>query len=345
MLVTAIARELGAPRRPAIVAALVMVLCTEMFVYARSFFAESLATFMLTLAVYGYLRIDRRRAVAAIGIAGLVLAKPQLVFVALALIAAATIGLPRRSRIAGIAVGLGAVAFATALHMVHNVARFGDPTDFGGEDRTLDGSALAPGTAIESLGVLFVSPGRGLLIYSPLAALGLVTLVVHRRGHRVVAIAIAVVVAAIFVGMLNPGGGVNWGSRYLVPIIPLAAVGLAFLPPRQRGLAFALGAWGFLVNLPTALVPFESAYRLPVAAGEEPSAIYWSIAHGPIVRVWDQIPEVFDDRGAWITWWREVPGTATPVALLLSLAAVTAAAWIVRRSLGGPPGTRDTLAG
>ena len=340
VLVVLIARELGADRRASILAAVAMVLCTEMFVYARSFFTASLAAFVLTLAVYGYMRFERRTVLAALGTFGIVMAKPQLVFVALALVAAASLSYRGRARAMSLAVGAGAIALATLVHGLHNLARFDSASDFGGEQRTLDGSALAPDAVIDALGLLFVSPGRGLLVYSPLAAVGFVALILRTRGTRLAGIAVAVAAAALLVAILNPGGGVNWGTRYLVPVIPIACVGLAVMPRAWRPAALALGVWGLLVNLPTAIVPFESAYRGPVAARQEPSTIYWLFDDGPIVRVWNQFPDVFDNRSAWILWWREVPEAAVPIAVFISLAALLAAGWPVAKALQRRADTR-----
>jgi hypothetical protein len=230
VLVTAIARELGASRRPAIAAGVAMVLCTEMFVYARSFFAESLAAFLLTLGVYGYLRLEKRVVLTVTGTAGVVLAKPQLVFVVIALVLAASFGRPRRGLVLALAVGVGSIALATAIHVVANVARFDDATDFGGEARMLHLDALAPAAVIKALGLLTISPGRGILVYSPLIVVGFIALLVTRRRHRVAAMAIAILLGSLFLAVLDPGGGVNWGTRYLTPIMPLAAVGLASCP-------------------------------------------------------------------------------------------------------------------
>jgi hypothetical protein len=331
-LTAVIARDLGAPRRAAIAAALAALLCTEMFVYARSFFTASLAALMVTIAVYGYLDVERRRWIAALGTAGLVLARPQLVFVALALVAVGGISKSRRASIIGVGTGLAAIAVATLIHMAYNYARFGNVTDFGGDDRTLHASALAPGAIVDAVALLLVSPGRGLLVYSPLAIVGLAG-IVRFAPARFTRIAVAVFLSALFVGVLNPGGGVNWGTRYLAPVIPIAIVGLALLPRSWRPLYVLAGLWGFLVSLPTAVIPFESSYRAPVAAQVEPKTIYWSLADGPIVRLWDQLPGVFGHQDAWLVWWREVPGQLVPIAVLFSVAAVIIAGALVWRSM------------
>jgi len=60
----------------------------------------------------------------------------------------------------------------------------------------------------------------------------------------------------------NWGGGWCWGPRYLLPILPLAfvAVGLAADRPRAGGIARALCAAGFIINL-LGVVVSEDAYR------------------------------------------------------------------------------------
>ena len=196
---------------------------------------------------------------------------------------------------------------------------------------------------IDSLALLTVSPGRGFLVYSPIAALGLAVLVKQRYRTRYAAIVVAAFVGAMVVALLNPGGGVNWGTRYLLPVIPLGVTGLALLPRGLGALAAGFGAWGLLIHLPTILVPFESAYRGPVAAGRSPSSLYWSIESGPIVQLWNQFPSVLSERSSWVIWWRELPGLWLWMGAAISLALVGVSVWLVARALRA--GERGTVVG
>ncbi len=81
-------------------------------------------------------------------------------------------------------------------------------------------------TALE----LLIAP-RGLLVLTPVVLLGIVgTVLMYRRGRRAEALTIAGVALAFFVydtGYWLPFGGGTPGPRFLVPVLPFLALGLA----------------------------------------------------------------------------------------------------------------------
>ena len=90
---------------------------------------------------------------------------------------------------------------------------------------------------------LTVSPFRGIFWYSPVLLLGLVGALPFTRRHRWEGLAFLLIVALHILGYsryLYWSGGVAWGSRYMLPIIPflllLAAPVFAWLidTPRPR---------------------------------------------------------------------------------------------------------------
>lgn len=340
LLARRIALEWGASPRAAWIAPLALLLGTQMIMYSRSFFAESLAAFFATLMIWALQRRDTRNLWVMLGATGLVLAKPQLVFLAIALIFAGGLG-SRRT----LAWGCAGIAVATLLHGLHNEVRWGSVTQFG-TDRELHKAAMAPDRLLDALTLLVASPGRGLLFFSPVVALGLVVGLVripHARGRWLL---IAVTIAALGMAAMNPGGGVNWGSRYLLPLIPAACAAVALAGGVLRPVIATLVGWSFLLQLPVLFVAAESAYRVPISAGALPKEIYWSWTNGPAVEAWKVLADSFSDPALLLVWWREVPGSLRPVAILVSVGLCLLSAWLARgayRRAAREPGHADQI--
>ncbi len=272
---------LGATRLRSVLAGLTIIFATEIAVYYRSFFAETLAALLVCVVIAGFLRADRWRAAAPVAIVALILAKPQLVLAGLVLGAIfAVLEHRRRPLVAAVAGTL----VGTLVYAGYNFLRFSDVTDFGGDARLYHAAALAPVKIIEAIGLLFVSPGRGWLIYSPIVILGL--LGAWRLRTQPLAIAAVGVLVAVVVPYLgNPGSGFEWGTRYFVPAIP-AFVALAWAAPAPRWAAPALAILGFVIVAPTFVAFYERAYAEQGAAGRAPSTLYWSVERAPLVDIW-----------------------------------------------------------
>jgi hypothetical protein len=272
---------LGAPRRRAVLAGVTIIFATEVAVYYRSFFAETLATLFVCVVIAGFLRNDRWRAVAPVAIVALILTKPQLVLVGLVLGAIFSVLEHRRRPLVE---GVAATVVGTLVYAGYNVLRFSDVTDFGGDARVYHAAALAPLRLIEAAGLLVASPGRGWLIYSPIVILGFVgAWRLRAQPLAIAAVGVLVAVAVPYLG--NPGSGFEWGSRYLVPAIP-AFVALAWAAPAPRWAAPALAILGLVIVAPTFVSPYERAYAEQTAAGHPPSALYWSVARAPLLDIW-----------------------------------------------------------
>jgi hypothetical protein len=99
--------------------------------------------------------------------------------------------------------------------------------------------------------------GRGLLVLTPvlvLAAIGVVLM--YRRGHRAEALTIGAVATAYFLydsGYWQPYGGGTPGPRFLIPMLPFLALGLAFAYRRLPATTLALAVPSALCMLAASL--------------------------------------------------------------------------------------------
>ena len=110
---------------------------------------------------------------------------------------------------------------------------------------------------------LLISPGKGLIFFSPLVIVGLLGWPLFLRRHRLLAASAALAVAAAALGharMHEWAGDQAWGPRYMVPvaalfIIPVACLLEQYLGDRRRYRTPLLGVclvaiWAFAVQLP-----------------------------------------------------------------------------------------------
>lgn len=260
-----IARELDAGRRAAIAAGVALFFGTELLTYSRRLYTESLCALLVAVAAWGLLGSGRRRVAGHLAIALAVLAKPTMVFVGLGL--AAALAAHERS-LRPVLTAAAATAVGGLLYLGYNELRFDDLLYFRGSADSLaqaigdyghPDSKPIPIRAAIGLGVLLVSPGNGLLLYSPLAVLGAVALIRARR-NPVAAVCLAGAVAVLAAYLLQPYGG-NWGTRYLVPALPLLIAGVATLRGRAARLAIALACLTFVSQLPNLVAINERYYR------------------------------------------------------------------------------------
>jgi hypothetical protein len=112
--------------------------------------------------------------------------------------------------------------------------------------------------------------GRGLLVLTPvlvLAAVGVVLM--HRRGHRAEALTIAGVSATYFLydsAYWQPYGGGTPGPRFLIPMLPFIALGLAFAYRRLPATTLALA-------IPSALCMLVASLTYPLI-GEQGTGLW-----------------------------------------------------------------------
>jgi len=133
---------------------------------------------------------------------------------------------------------------------LYNLARFGSPFDLGGWPRhPVWGNPLfgVPG--------LLVSPGKGILWYSPVIVLQLWALRALWHKKPILAMTVIAMTASHFAFIASLsfyGGDWAWGPRYLVTTIPLLALGLPLLQlgsRARRWVAQMVVGLGLLVQL------------------------------------------------------------------------------------------------
>lgn len=355
----AIARELGASRRVSTVVALAVLLGTELLTYSRTLFAEPLGALCVGTAAWGLLGTGRRRKLGLVAIALAILAKPQLLLAGLGIAAGVALR-DRRARTlidGAIATAAGGVAY-----LAYNWVRFGSPTNFGGSAHSL-GAAAGPSEAqtflplrlARGLAVQLVSPGNGVLWYSPLAVLGAIALALRWR-HRAAPALLLGSAGILAVYTLEPYSSA-WGDRFLVPTLPLLCAGLAVLPRAWFRVALVVGALTFVSQLPNVVGYYNRFYRegdRHLAPGQlhhqnDP----WNLRDSQLIGVWSSATHELRDaskssaatlvhassatgggsRGELLLrtlalWWWMLPAIGVPTAL-------GAALWVVMLVGGG----------
>lgn len=359
-MTVAIAWQLGATRRAGVLAGCAFAFATEALTYARTFYAETLAAFFVAASVWALAQDARRRWWAAPALALAILAKPQMVLVGPAI----GFALALRTRDAvPVLIASAGTAVGAAVYGAYNWLRFESVTNFGGESRELGTDNYSPGALLDSLGLLLVSPGRGVIWFSPIVLVGAYLLI--RRWREPLALACLAASGAILaIALGNPGEGYIWASRYLVPALPLlcAAVGLA--SGRLRHAAVAAAVIGVVVALPTTVAYFERYYAENRDAGRVASQRYWTFPEGPLLGVWGSAARQLEAAGRTdvaelvkrneteapggfthesvrsqerlrvvALWWWVLPagGVPWPIGALVMVAAVTLGAYLLLR--------------
>lgn len=316
-----LALRLGASRGAAVAAAVSMVFTSPLWVYAKSFMAEPLQAIGLLLAIAGAAlarestslpAADRRAAErwSMLGVFLAVSAKasmlPPIVIGVLAT------GLVRERAIRGPLVGL---AFALAGHLAYNLARFGDPwqSGYGGQASL---AAFSTPILVGLHGLVF-SSGKGLAWFAPLVwlvpwgASAMMRERAHREAPRSVAAHSAArgALAATFTVLVQAatfqhwGGDGSWGPRYLVPVLPLLFLLLAFAlthaSAARRRIAWVLAACGLLVQLGGVGVYYgvqmrvagDYPYSLPLEHPKFMESSHWNPRYSPIAGHWALLVE------------------------------------------------------
>ena len=286
----AAARALGAGSGAAFAATLMLGFATPLWVYSKSFMAEPLQALGLLLALTGSARAaagERRGTkLAALGVLLAVSAKlvmlPLAVLVLWPLAGRRSDGTP----VPGRAWVLGALLAALAGHLVYNFARFGTPLETG-YGRQAGASAWSTPLWVGLYGLL-LSSGKGVVWFAPavlLVARGVARMRHLAGGERSgVAIAARRASAAIlatcgFAVVLYSrfehwAGDGSFGPRYLVPVLPLAMLAVAFaltgVSRAVKRVAWGLGALGLLVQVGGVFIYFGAQMR---EAGDYPYSL------------------------------------------------------------------------
>jgi hypothetical protein len=195
----------------------------------------------------------------------------------------------RRRLVAALAlpIVLGAITY-----LGYNLYRFDDPFETG-----YQGLEYGPGKAPFAALGLYLSPGKGLAWYSPLAIIGLLGLIALWRRERTLAIAI---VAGMALGTLPYltafWSDDTWGPRYLVPVAWLLLLPIAWwaTTKRRRLIAGGVLAVAIWVQLAGTLVGF----------GPQTSALLYGYTgvkvYGPYVGVPEEEIPYGDDPIRWV---------------------------------------------
>ena len=159
-----------------------------------------------------------------------------------------------RRRIELLAALAGPALLAVAGQLAYNWLRHGGLMDFGNEER-LSPTFAAP---LNWIG-LFASPGKGLLLYSPLVVLGLLGLPAVWRHDRRLALALAgpLVLLSAFISVSAHWSDEVWGPRYLVPVafLPLLALPWWVTNAARRRVAGGVAVLAVVVQLVAVAVP------------------------------------------------------------------------------------------
>ncbi len=227
---------------------------------SKTLFSEPFQALCLTAGFYHLLLFKEKQktnpmnACAAGFFLGMMTAtKPFLAFILIPLISYFLIsmvkgGWKRPGATASAVLFFGALAAWGALILYYNYLRFGDVMQFGylgGTDR--DGIYAFKTPLLIGIHGLLLSPGKGLIYYSPILILSIAAyknFAVRHRAEAIVIAAVAVIIVLAYSKWNAWHGDFSWGPRFLSPVVPLlllVASGL-FEPG-----GIAAKAWGKLL--------------------------------------------------------------------------------------------------
>lgn len=316
MLMFLLALDLGAAILPAVALALLFGFTTIEWAYAHDAFdvgPTATALLLTLLAVNRGLRGSSSRWLilggAAAGFA-VALRLPSLLCVPVfaAYIVAVTWRLGVASLVRRAVAFGGPLAAALLLLGWYNWVRFGDPLQSG---YTLASDYYGfGGSPLSGVSGLLFSPGRSILLYSPILVAALTGLPLLWRRHRALT---ATVMAIVIANLLFYGayavwwGGWNWGARYLVPFTPFLILPLLpvlqrwrDLPHMARRAIYGLAAAGVVVQLLDIGVDFQHQVQLLRDAGvNPPDAQWWTPRYSGIWRHGEAVLGLFNGSAAY----------------------------------------------
>ena len=297
----AAARALDVAPRPAFAAALLLGFTTPLWVYAKSFMAEPLEALGLLLALGGAARAaggaPRAARVAALG--ALLAVSAKLSMLPLTLAALAPLLWPPARRWGW---PVAALAAALAGHGLYDRARFGNLLETGYGAQASPAAFTTP-IAVGLYGLL-ISSGKGVVWFAPailLAPAGLKAMSGAGTAARRAAWAVAapwVLGLLIYARFQHWAGDGSYGPRYLVPLLPLAFLPVAFALDRasaaRRRLAALLALAGLVVQIGGVAIYFgaqmreagDYPYTLPLDHPRFMSDSHFNPAFSPIAGHW-----------------------------------------------------------
>lgn len=307
-----LALRLGASRRWALLLTLLLAATTICFVYARSLYSEALQTIALLWLAERTLRQGERATqlgMAGLGIAAGILLNTKLVHAALLPIPAVYLFVCHRRELGRFLrfVPAALLAFAPfiALALWHNHVKTGSYWSTGYDLKTqFIHRSMFSGDLLTGLFGLLLSPGKGVLFYSPPLVLSLFAWPTFwRRQRRAAALVLAFFAVALLVNGKFEGwhGDYSWGPRHLVPLTPLLL--LAAAPWIEEAMArgrrwlrrtalASLAAAGLAVQLLGAAFYWDHFIRVLIAVKDQTGArgwFEWSLSHGHFFPVFSPI--------------------------------------------------------
>ncbi len=324
-----IARGMGFSIAAATLTAFFFAFGTMAWPYSQRLFREPMTGFWLLLAFGAPFLISRSKEAAffLVGLAlGGAIATKQSALIALPGLLVATWphlrSMPRTMALRALgAAGMGFLIVMLPAHLYYRTTLAGISAfarNVMEYSRAPELVISGPEAMIQRALALTLSPGKGLLPYSPALLLALVGLRRLFRVHPFLAGGILIFGTLHIAGYSRPiiwWGGLNWGPRYMVPLIPVAM--LAAVPmveqllqwPRRWGLSIlmGLGAISLLPQLAGVLVDprvFEGELdrRLYQTLRNYPQAmerVAWDFTYNPILGHWRMFSAA-DLAPAWI---------------------------------------------
>jgi hypothetical protein len=267
-------RGFGIGARSGLAATLMLGLTTPVWVYAKSFMAEPLQALGLLLALWGSARAaaGETRGARWAGVGVLLAVSVKLSMLPLALLCLWPL---RGARGSAWQAPLALLALALAGHALYDLARFGTPFETGYGAQATPSAYSTP--LLVGLYGLLLSSGKGVAWFAP--ALWLVPsgwVAMRRAGGGTARVATTVAVVCVITVLLYAtfehwAGDGSFGPRYLVPILPLAFVPVAFALHEARGvrraLAVLLAVAGLAVQVGGVAIYFGAQMR---EAGDYP---------------------------------------------------------------------------
>ena len=250
------ARSLGTGVQAALDATLMLALTTPLWPYAKTFTAEPLQMLGLLMVLDGSARAAQgeARAAWAAGWGLLVATTVKLSMLPLALVC--LLPLTRARWTAWLPPALMLIA-ALALNAAYNHARFGTFLESGYGAQATWASHTTP--LPTGLYGLLVSSGKGVMWFAPALWLAIPGWIAMRRGGPIHARVVAAVAAAWAIALVLYGTFEHWagdgsfGPRYLMPLVPLAFLPVAWFMDQggwwRRSLAVLLATAGLAVQI------------------------------------------------------------------------------------------------
>lgn len=229
LLLYTFARHLDTRPRTAFITALFYGIGTMALIYTQTLFGEPLAALFLlgaVLSAFRYRQQPQTHSLVAAGVLlGLLIGINLTYSLMVPIVGLYAFGLhPRHWRIRHLAIMIFAFASIILLLLVYNLARFGHPLQSGYQ--FAEGEGFTFPLFIGLFGLTF-SPYGGIFIYNPILWLAIPGALLLRRQNTPLLATIIIIAAAqvfTYASWWSWHGGIVWGPRFAIPIIPLLAL-------------------------------------------------------------------------------------------------------------------------